>query len=134
MAGWLALPAIGLVLGPIVAVVFLIAGLRLFSDAEHAGYGGVYALELLVQVGMLAFITYAAMRFFGKKRDAPSTIIALLIAGLVSNGVLLLVELGAGAEVFAIESGKQLVRDIVGAAIWIPYFRVSKRVKMTFVN
>jgi hypothetical protein len=134
IGGWLILPAIGFVLGPIVGVVSLIAAFALFSDVANAGYGGIYTLELLVEVGLLIFLVYAATRFFGKKSNAPSTIIALLITTLVASGLLIMIELGAGAEQFAIESGKQLVRGIIGAAIWIPYFRVSKRVKTTFVK
>ena len=132
--GWLVLPAIGFVLGPIVGVVMLVVALGLYSDVAAAGHGGLYARELLVEVGLLAFLIYAATRFFGKKRNAPSTIIALLTASLVSSGLLLVIELSEGPKVFAIESGKQLVRSVISAAIWIPYFRVSKRVKATFVN
>lgn len=134
IGGWLVLPAIGFVVGPIVGVVGLIAALGLFSDVEAAGYGGIYTLELVVQVGLLAFLIYAATRFFGKKSNAPSVIITFLIVSLGTSVLLLIIELGAGAEVFAIETGKQLVREVIGAAIWIPYFRVSKRVKATFVN
>ena len=134
IGGWLILPAIGFVLGPIIGVVALIAAFAMFSDVEAAGYGGIYTLELLVQVGLLAFLIYAATRFFGKRSNAPSVIITLLIVSLGASVVLLIIEIGAGAEVFAIETGKQLVRDVIGAAIWIPYFRVSKRVKATFVN
>ena len=134
IGGWLILPAIGFVLGPIIGVVVLIAAFAMFSDVEAAGYGGIYALEFVVHVGLLAFLIYAATRFFGKRSDAPSVIIALLIVSLGASVVLLVIELGAGAEVFAIETGKQLVREVIGAAIWIPYFRVSKRVKATFVN
>ena len=134
IGGWLVLPAIGFVLGLIIGVVGLIAAFALYSDAEAAGYGDIYALELLVQIGLLAFLIYAATRFFGKKSNAPSVIIALFLVSLGTSVLLLMIELGADAEVFAIETGKQLAREVIAAAIWIPYFRVSKRVKATFVN
>ena len=134
IGGWLILPAIGLVLGPIIGVVGLITGLALYTDVEAAGYGGVYALEILVQIALLAFLIYTATRFFGKKRNAPAYCITLFVLGVAASFILLVIELGAGAEVFAIESGKALAQGTISAAIWIPYFRVSKRVKATFVN
>ncbi len=134
IGGWLILPAIGFVLGPIIGVIGLIAALGMYSDVANAGYGGIYALEILVIVGLFCFMVYAASLFFRKKSNAPRTIITLLIVSIIASIALLVIELGAGAEVFAVETGKQLVRDVIGAAIWIPYFRVSKRVKATFVN
>jgi hypothetical protein len=134
IGGWLVVPAIGLVLAPIIMVVSLVMSVGLASDVARQGYGGIHALEMLYAFGMLIFIIYAAMRFFGKRSNAPSIMIALYVVQLVSEGVLLMIELGADAEPFAIESGKALVRSAMGAAIWIPYFRVSKRVKATFVN
>ncbi len=134
IGGWLVLPAIGLVLAPIIMVVSLIMSMGLASDVARAGYGGIHALEMIVGLGMLIFFIYAATRFFGKRSNAPSIMIALYVVQLVSQGILLMIELGADAEPFAIESGKALVRSVIGAAIWIPYFRVSKRVKATFVN
>jgi hypothetical protein len=132
--GWLILPAIGFTLGLVLGVVGLIAALGLYGDVVKAGYGGIYTLEILVIFGLLGFTVYAAILFFRKKSNAPQTIITLLIVSIVASGVLLIIELGAGAEPFAVETGKQLVRDIIGAAIWIPYFRVSNRVKATFVK
>ena len=132
--GWLILPAIGFILGLIMGVVGLIAALGLYGDVARAGYGSIYTLEILVIVGLLGFTVYAARLFFLKKSNAPQTIITLFIVSIAASGVLLIIELGAGAEPFAVETGKQLVRDIIGAAIWIPYFRISKRVKATFVK
>ena len=134
IGGWLVVPAIGLVLSPIIMGVSLVMSAGLASDVARQGYGGFHALEMLCDFGLLLFIIYAAIHFFGKRRNAPSIMIALYVVQLVSQGVLLMIELGADAEPFAIESGKALVRSAIGAAIWIPYFRVSKRVKATFVN
>lgn len=134
IGGWLILPAISFVIGPIVGGVSLIAAFALFSAVAEAGYGGLYALELLVEVGILIFMIYTASRFFGKKSDAPSTIIALIVVSIVSSFALLLIESAAGAEEFASQSGMQLTQNIISAAVWIPYFKVSKRVKATFVN
>ncbi len=132
--GWLILPAISMIFVPIIGAIGLFACLAQFSRVQAAGYGGVFGLEIISQLGMLVFVIYAATRFFGKKTNAPATMIAFMITGIVVSGLLLVVELGAGTEMFAVESGKALFRDVTGAAIWIPYFRVSKRVKATFTK
>ena len=134
IGGWLVLPAIGLFLGPIVGGMGLIAAFGIYADVATDGYGGIYTLELLVSAGLLLFWIYSAILFFRKHSNAPNTIISLFVVSLASSCILLIIELGAGAEVFAVETGKQLVKEIIAAAIWIPYFRRSKRVKATFVN
>jgi len=132
IGGWLVLPAIGLVLGGILSVIGILVSLGLASDLPSQ-YQGIFVLNLLFDVGLTVFLIYAAVRFFGKRRNAPTVMIALMIAGIVVNGLLLAINIGADAEPFAIECGKALASGIIGAIIWIPYFVVSKRVKRTFI-
>jgi hypothetical protein len=75
--GWLILPAIGFVLGAVIGVVGLIASIGMYSDVARAGFGGLYALELIVLTGLIGFLIYAAILFFKKKKEAPRIIIIL---------------------------------------------------------
>ena len=83
---------------------------------------------------MSGYMVNTATRFFSKKRDAPANCIALLFLGPFASVMLLVIEAGTGAEAYAIENGKLFVLQVIPAAIWIPYFSRSKRVKATFVN
>ena len=132
--GWLVLPAIGMVLGPILGLVSVSTGLVYFEGVEALGYGGLYASELVVEFLFTAFMVYVAVQFFRKKREAPRLIITLLVAQLGVGVLLIAVESAAGADIFVAESAKSLVRGAIAAAIWIPYFKVSKQVAVTFVN
>lgn len=126
IGGWLILPAIGLVFGIIIGTI------EFFTLPAY--YDGLYKLELIVYLALLALTIYAAIKFFGKKKNAPKIMIILYSVSLVASLFLFGVELSVGADEFAVETGKQLVRDIATAVIWIPYFSISKRVKATFVN
>jgi hypothetical protein len=134
IGGWLILPAIGLILGIILGVLMLGVSLGHSQEFEAEGLGGLFKIEILAQLGLTVFMIWVAMRFFAKKRDAPTLFIVLMVTNLVLNVVLLALEVSAGAEGLAEESLRQLIRAGIGAAIWIPYFRVSKRVQATFVN
>ena len=126
------MPAIGFILGPIISVVSIFVALGMASDMPSR-YEGIFALNLLVDIGLTAFLIFVAVKFFGKKRSAPKLIIALIITNLCVSGLMLAINLNADAEPFAIEHGKGLVTGIISSAIWIPYFLISNRVKRTFI-
>jgi hypothetical protein len=124
--GWLLLAAIVLAASGANLVLVMLFLLYLSSIAL------LYFLEFLVFLALVAFTVYANALFYQKKRSAPSTIISWYSAVLVSGGVCLVIELYSGAKEFI--GGTLLVRGIVPAVIWVPYFLLSKRVKATFVN
>jgi hypothetical protein len=134
IGGWLLLPAIGFFVGALGTVIGLIRAIPGFPDVKAAGYGGIFALDLTLDAGLFVFLIYAAKRFFDKKTDAPAVIIRLFVARIGANALLLVVAVVTGAPVFMILAMKQLAREALGAAVWIPYFRLSTRVKATFIN
>jgi tetratricopeptide (TPR) repeat protein len=130
--GWLFVAGIGLLLTVILGGAGLVAMLRTYSDVAATRYAGLYTLEMFAGAGVFAFSVYATVRFFGKKRNAPAAIIGLLVGNIAVTALLLLIELNAGATLLAVANTGALVQGVIAAAIWIPYFRVSKRVKATF--
>lgn len=145
IGGWLVLPAIGFIigipkttwelsrdLGPIFQTTTVDAflnpefpvGLKLYLVAVLAGTAVLY-------VSMIV----AAFLFFKKKRSAPGFIINFQY---FSVGFLALIAFwGTSIPDLGEEPYAQIGTAIgmaISAAIWIPYFMRSKRVKNTFVN
>lgn len=134
--GWLIVPAIGLVVGPILSVVGLIALFAMFSRFMRGDDSATLVFVLAVEIGLTLFSIYAAIRFFSKKSNAPSVIVTLLLVGIdasILEYVVLTQILRSSSEIQT-RILEQLVLQVPKAAIWIPYFLVSKRVKGTFVN
>lgn len=132
--GWLILPAIGLVLSLIIAPIGLIAGLAQMKS-EYAAYS---APAILVNAGLYIYLWVAAIRFFKKRVAAPQTMISFMIARIVASVVLFLLGLAVvggddALKIVVLLRANNFVAQGIAAAIWIPYFKISKRVKATFV-
>lgn len=87
--------------------------------------------EILLYAVMVLFQGYVAVVFFQCKRAAPTLVIALLLAGVVVN---IIDSLMVQWLVHERPDATGIVRGAVVAAIWIPYFVLSRRVKATFTN
>lgn len=132
--GWLFFQAVGLVISLILNAAGLIAGFIFLSDLMSDRYGAIHVLELAVGTGLMLFSIYTVISFFGKKKNAPSLIITLILMQLAASILILGVEFGFGADKLAMKTEEHLILRGINAVIWIPYFMVSKRVKATFVN
>ncbi len=147
IGGWLVLPGIGLVLTPLV-VIFQLAQNGYFDNAiwsvfHQAGYENATALtisvgfELVYNLCLLVFTVLLVILYFKKRTSLPK----LIIIFYTLNVIMPLLELvlvfplfpdGILGESDRSETYGQITRSFIGAAIWIPYFMVSERVKDTF--
>lgn len=134
IGGVLVLPAIGLVLGPILTVISLVASIGLFGEMAAAGLGRVFTLQVVSDAITLLCGIPVVFSFFRRRRSAPSLLIGLIVLRLALLGLMAISARTSGIPGVADLYGKQLVQAGVVAGIWIPYFLSSKRVKATFVT
>jgi hypothetical protein len=103
-------------------------------DDRFPGLATFALTSLVITHAWLIGLVYVAVAFFRKTRHAPMLMIGLLAANVA------LVTLNWSGTVSVLDGGQRLVeqqlseslRVMLVAAIWIPYFLKSKRVKRTF--
>ncbi len=144
--GWLILPLIGLVLSPLrMAIQFFTDVLPVFdaevwhrlSDAASPEYQPMLVplivFESVANVAMLVFTLVLMWFFFHKSRRTPRLYVIWQALLALTQVVDTMLASSAGLPV-DMTSMRDVIRAVVTAAIWIPYFLVSKRVKNTFVE
>jgi hypothetical protein len=149
LGGWLILPMLGLLLSPLTVGFMLVSNFvplvtsgewRELTDPDGPAYHPLWGPLLGLEVaGNLFFIGYALILLallFKKSHRFPMLYIAFQASNLVfvATDMIFSNMIPAVAAQPDAETTKELIRAIVGAAIWIPYMLVSKRVKNTFVK
>jgi hypothetical protein len=114
IGGWLILPAIGLVVWPLVEL----ATVLLLLNSDFGLLVGRTAPVVALSVDLLATV-FVAVFFFQKKKVAPALMIGLMVLRVVAQ---------------VVASGQLKWSWALWAGIWTAYFLTSDRVRRTFVR
>ena len=149
IGGWLVLPLIGLIVTPIRVGLGVVTDLLPALQPEvwsgltvpgSAAYHPLWAPAILFEVGanvvLIAFSLALLWLFLRKSARVPSLMVFwfLTIVGVQIVDLMLISQIPAVAEQGNAQSLGELARSVLGAAIWIPYFLRSRRVRNTFVR
>lgn len=149
LGGWLILVAIGVVLRPCVLLYQLSDGFSVYFDlaaweaATAAGtdthrpyYAFILPVELALHLTLFALACLVPVPFFMRRRGFPGLMMAMLGLQLLASvfSVWSVSALGDVAEADRAEYYVALLQATIHAAIWIPYFALSRRVRLTFTR
>ncbi len=142
IGGWLILPAIGLCISPPrLLYEFLQSGFfnhthwRILTDASFGAYDpslGLFVLaEMMLNAAITLYSIFVVYMFFKRRSNVPILASVFYVA---SVSLIILDTIVATFFDVAVDNDtmKEIVRGIVGAAIWVPYFLLSQRSKGTF--
>ncbi len=106
------------------------------TPSYHAFWAPFLAFEIVGNIVSMALGLTTLFYLLRKSHNTPKVAILWYTWG----AALVVIDSFAGNLIPAVAaqpdpaSTKELIRALIGAAIWIPYFLVSKRVKATFVH
>lgn len=149
LGGWLVLVQISIYFSLITITALLITNVLpiyepevwdVLTDPSSPYYDAMLVplilFETVMNVVFVIGLIIALVLMYSKKRAFPKLMIGYIIASLlfgiidfaVASQIELLAEIEDG------QSATQIVRSMIYACIWIPYFIRSERVRNTFVN
>ncbi|MCW5911692.1 MAG: DUF3857 domain-containing protein [Cyclobacteriaceae bacterium] len=144
IGGWLVLPAIGFCLTPLRMIYdfidieyFNYSNWRILTDPSFASYdiklGSFILLEMIINLLLLFYSVVLVILFFKRRSSVPLlaalfysvNFLFLLLDGLIGS------EYSNGMDTETITS---IIRSLIAASIWVPYFLISDRSKGTFTQ
>jgi Protein of unknown function (DUF2569) len=149
IGGWLVLPLLLLIISPIRAAIVLYRELlpiftngvwnALTTPGTHFYHPLWFPLLVGKTLGNLAVALLALVTlcfYIRRSRLTPKLVIAFLIFSLLffSTDFYLAGQIPMLARQGNLDTMADVARSFIGAAIWIPYFLMSKRVKATFIR
>ncbi len=149
IGGWLILVVIGLILTPLmVGRELLTIHLPIFTDGTwhllttpgtevyHPLWAPLIIFETVGNIALIVLAIVTLVSLLNKSSRTP--MLATIYFGwnlfFIAADMILADGIPSIEGASNIESYKDLARAVVAAAIWIPYFHLSKRVKATFVE
>jgi len=148
LGGWLILVAIGVIFSPLRIIAELNIYLEIFNDGTWEAltlqssefynplFGVIVCFEIIGNCALVIAYIYLIFLFFKEKQNFPKIYIITILA----NTAFILIDalfckvVFPTEPMFDAETTKMVVQSVVACAIWIPYMRMSVRVKNTFIN
>ncbi len=149
LRGWLILVGIGLGIGLVRALVtyrgFLLPVLNLETwnactvpgaSRYHPLYAPLILAEVVFNTMQPVCLALALGLYFSRKRAFPWVMIALLGGTALFNlgDTIVAAQLPTSSATPDVEGPIRAAGALVAAAVWIPYYRMSKRVQATFLR
>lgn len=143
IGGWLILFTIGVVISPIVFLYQIFIDDFFFNPGNWFGYmqaGHIanslfMSIQLIYQLLLFLFSIVFAVLFFQRRSNVPRLVLIRFLGNLF---IAMVIMAFGSAVVEGVEYGQEdlfeLFTTFVSAAIWVPYFMTSKRVKDTFLT
>lgn len=133
IGGWLVLPAIGMIVSPLVNIYNMAVTAEALNNAPTRLHAALN-FELVTNFLLMIFCIIAAILFYMRKAAAPTTIIAMISTVLILTVVESFMVYEISERLFEEFLLPELVRSVLVACVWIPYFLNSKRVRLTFTR
>lgn len=139
--GWLIIPIIGLHIIPLICLSHIVNP-NYFSSAlwqavlglnpgQPVLTGGTFFFELFYNAAIIVFSTFLLVLMYQRRSIFPMLYIALRVfslSGIILDEFLMYFINGQQPDI------SNITREIIYAAVWIPYFALSERVKETFTR
>jgi len=137
IGGWLLLPLAWLLITLLSSALVMIVYLSALFNPEmreqlllqQGGFQLTWGLSLLTSILVLGYSTWVSWMFFKRSRRLPRHYIIWLLLT-----VLLAIKSFAFTPVADSSAVQALLISLLAAAILVPYFKRSRRVKETFVG
>ncbi len=137
IGGWLILVAIGLAVAPFRSMHGIYVDLHVLYGSKfqyalslHHGLAGLILYEAVTNSFFLFALITLNYLFYDRRKTFPSLMITYLAVQLVLG----LIDHLAALQFSTHQSPTAVLGNFVAAAVWIPYYLKSERVKATFVR
>jgi hypothetical protein len=146
LRGWLILVGFGLCIAPLRLLAMMAVNAAAFqprvwtvlttpgTEAYHPLWAPIIIGETVANLLLIGLSLVNLYLFFRKRRTFPRMAITFLVLGVAITALDLVAAQAIPMAKVAPKDVAALGQSVIGAAIWIPYFLRSRRVRDTFVR